>query len=180
MINKSIEDLLLKLHKEHNIFLEGNLLKVLVSVEGTEFHDYLVFCNKKDKDIRTKRLTVLKDVQEQNKKLILAQKENVKINTELQELLESTKKSKERVELDLYVLTKKNQNELLNLIIKTALFIIVGIGATTALMYGLAIYNDRETVLIGAAWSNMFNITLTSSFTIIGTIMGVKTTTNKE
>lgn len=33
---------------------------------------------------------------------------------------------------------------------------------------------STNTVLLGSTWSNMFSILLTNSFSIIGTIMGVK------
>jgi hypothetical protein len=41
-------------------------------------------------------------------------------------------------------------------------------------MYLLALMKGLDTVLLGSTWSNMFSILLTNSFSIIGTIMGVK------
>ena len=38
----------------------------------------------------------------------------------------------------------------------------------------VALVKGLDTVLLGSTWSNMFSILLTNSFSIIGTIMGVK------
>ena len=50
----------------------------------------------------------------------------------------------------------------------------MGVGVTTTGMYLLALMKGLDTVLLGSTWSNMFSILLTNSFSIIGTIMGVK------
>jgi hypothetical protein len=45
----------------------------------------------------------------------------------------------------------------------------------------IAIFTSKETQIIGSTWSNMFGILLTNSFSIVGTIMGVKyASDNKE
>ena len=49
----------------------------------------------------------------------------------------------------------------------------------TTLMYVIALLAGADTTLLGNAWSNMFGILLTNSFSIIGTIMGVKYATEK-
>ena len=46
-------------------------------------------------------------------------------------------------------------------------------------MYITALLSGVDTTLLGNAWSNMFGILLTNSFSIIGTIMGVKYATEK-
>jgi hypothetical protein len=38
----------------------------------------------------------------------------------------------------------------------------------------VALFSNKDTAIIGSTWSNMFGILLTNSFSIIGTIMGVK------
>ena len=52
--------------------------------------------------------------------------------------------------------------------------IIIGVGITTTGLYLVAILTGKETDVIGSTWSNMFGMLLTSSFSIVGTIMGVK------
>jgi len=41
-------------------------------------------------------------------------------------------------------------------------------------MYGIALFTEKDTQIIGSTWANMFGILLTNAFSIIGTIMGVK------
>ena len=68
----------------------------------------------------------------------------------------------------------------MGVIVKVALVIIVSVAIITTLMYVVAISFNRETQIIGSTWSNLFGILLTNSFSIIGTIMGVKYSNNKE
>ena len=46
----------------------------------------------------------------------------------------------------------------------------------------VAIVTKSDTQIIGSTWSNMFGILLTNSFSIVGTILGVKygTSPNKD
>ena len=75
--------------------------------------------------------------------------------------------------LDIY--QKRTQFELIGNIVNYALYVIVGTGIITTALYVMAIYwSSSETTLIGNTWSNLFGILLTNSFSIIGTIMGVK------
>jgi len=51
----------------------------------------------------------------------------------------------------------------------------MGVGVTTTLLYAIALFTGgTDTTLLGNTWSNLFGILLTNSFSIIGTIMGVK------
>jgi hypothetical protein len=107
-----------------------------------------------------------------------------------QELLEEMKKSESArinaenafkiVENDLDVLQKRTQNELINTIVRSALYLIIGVGVTTTILYLVAIYMNTETENIGSTWSNMFGILLTNAFSIVGTIMGVKYASDKN
>jgi len=54
----------------------------------------------------------------------------------------------------------------------------MGVGVTTTALYIFAMITKFDTTLIGNAWSNLFGILLTNSFSIIGTIMGVKYASN--
>ena len=89
--------------------------------------------------------------------------------------------AKKNVENDLDVLQKKTQYELINTIVRSALFVIIGVGIITTFLYVIAIFSGKETQIIGSTWSNMFGILLTNAFSIVGTIMGVKyASENKE
>lgn len=80
---------------------------------------------------------------------------------------------------ELEILHKKKQHELIGKIVKVALGIIIGVGAITTGMYIFALAMGYDTKIIESNWSNMFGILLTNSFSIIGTIMGVKYATEK-
>ena len=115
------------------------------------------------------------------------QKENDELMEELQialeesnQLREEGEKGKDKALEDLEVMQKKTQFELISTIVKVALYVIVGVGVLTTVMYGLALMSGTDTQIIGSTWSNMFGILLTNAFSIVGTIMGVKYATEKE
>ena len=87
--------------------------------------------------------------------------------------------AKQHAENDLDVLQKKTQFELINTIVKVALYVIIGVGLTTTALYTVALFTDQDTHIIGSTWSNMFGILLTNAFSIVGTIMGVKYASEK-
>ena len=171
------ENLLISTSTERKIFLEGNILKLLTS-DNKEFKDYIEKAKKKDKEIRQKRLDVTKKVQRQNQELEKRAKENTRLMEELKEALTVAENAKKEVQQDLDVLQKRTQFELIGNIVNVALYVIVGVGISTTLLYCYALYYNVDTTIIGNAWSNMFGILLTNSFSIIGTIMGVKYATN--
>lgn len=188
-LNKDTRDTLLELSKKRKVYLEGNILKVIKPEEDdTEFIAYLNFCKEKDKDSRKKRLNVTKQVQSQNKELTQKQTENETLMSDLQlaldeaknaqweadKLREEAERGKEKALEDLDLMQRKSQFELIGTIVKVALFVIIGVGTLTTVMYGMAIAYDKETQIIGSTWSNMFGILLTNAFSIVGTIMGVK------
>jgi hypothetical protein len=195
-LTKTDRDLLLKLSKEKKIFLEGNIVKVIKAAEGDkEFKDYLEECRKRDTSARRKRLQVTKQVQEQNKELERANDENVKLMEELKDSLDETSKLKDAAEQarevaeqakdealeDLEVMQKKTQFELISIIVRLALAVIVGVGVTTSALYAFVLYMGYDSKIIESTWSNLFGILLTNSFSIVGTIMGVKyATENKD
>lgn len=175
------------------IYLEGNILKVIKAEVGdAEFKKYLQDAKEKDKTSRRKRLEVTKQVQSQNKELVLKQEENDALMVDLQEALKSAKeseqeanqlredaeKSKDKALEDLDLLQKKSQFELIGTIVRVALWVIIGVGILTTVMYGLALASGTDTQIIGSTWSNMFGILLTNAFSIVGTIMGVKYATD--
>jgi len=168
---------LLKLASEKNVYLEGNIIKVIDSEDDEEFSKYLVDAKEKDTETRKKRLEMTRQIQDQNKELAEKAKENDKLMNELKSALADAQGAKEAALNDLDLIQKKSQFELIGQIVKISLWVIMGVGITTTLLYGLALYlngSGPETTLIGNTWSNLLGILLTNSFSIIGTIMGVK------
>ena len=74
----------------------------------------------------------------------------------------------------------RTQFELIGMIVRIALYIIIGVGAITTGLFVFAMVNGYDTKIVESAWSNMFGILLTNSFSIIGTIMGVKYATDNK
>ena len=171
---------LIDLYKEHNILLEGNIVKIIKKKleekndDDLEFKKYIDNCINSDKEKRLKRLEITKQVQKQNTELSSAKDEIERMNEELILSLDETKKAKELAENDLTILQQKTQFELISIIVKIALAVIISVALITTLMYIVAIIFNRETQIVGSTWSNLFGILLTNSFSIIGTIMGFK------
>jgi hypothetical protein len=179
-IDSNIKKYFLDVQNKHQIYLEGNILKIIKSDDDQEFQEYLNTAIIKDKENRRKRLDITKQIQTQNKELITVNDEKQRLMDELQVALEKTEIAKKTAEGDLDVLQKKTQFELINLIVKVALWMIIGVGITTSLLYCLILVMGIKSDIIESTWSNMFSILLTNSFSIIGTIMGVKYVTNQK
>jgi Fe2+ transport system protein B len=222
-IQKSTRDILLEIAKHKRVYVEGNFLKLIEPEEGDEeFEEYLELCKEKDSTSRRKRLEVTKQVQKQNSELERAQKENKRVNRQLEKALneaiysaEQSKKSKEEAETakeelevalqlaeqskeeahklkaeaehakevaetDLSLLQKKTQTELMGNIVRVALWVIMGVGLLTTALYVFVMVRGLDAKIIESTWSNLFGILLTNSFSIIGTIMGVKHATKDK
>jgi len=178
---KSVCDQLEEIAESKKIYLEGNILKLIKSSESESFSEYILNAKKNDEEARRKRLEVTRTVQDQNKELIASKEENDALMVELKEALALAEEAKVAAENDLDIMQKKSQFELIGNIVSYALYIIAGIGVVTTALYIMAIFlNSEETTLIGSTWSNLFGILLTNSFSIIGTIMGVKYATDGE
>lgn len=192
-VTKYTRDLLLEIAKTKKVYLEGNILKIITS-DDDEFNQYIETCVEKDKESRRKRLAITKDVQKKNQELnsILedlhkSKDEAERLKDEAEELRDEAEMARERAELaketaeaDLSLLQQKTQTELMGNIVNVALFVIVGVGVVTTLMYLVAIIVDVETQVIGSTWSNLTGILLTNAFSIVGTIMGVKHATSTD
>ena len=192
-VTKHTRDLLLEIAQTKKVYLEGNLLKLITS-DDDEFNQYIETCIEKDKESRRKRLAVTKDVQKKNQELnsILedlhkSKDEAERLKDEAEELRDEAEMAREKAELaketaeaDLSLLQQKTQTELMGNIVNVALFVIVGVGVITTLMYLVAIIVDVETQVIGSTWSNLTGILLTNAFSIVGTIMGVKHATSTD
>jgi Fe2+ transport system protein B len=88
--------------------------------------------------------------------------------------------AKANAENDLELIQKKSQFELIGTIVKVALWVIIGVGLTTTLMFLIALFAGVDTSVIGSTWSNIIGILLTNAFSIVGTIMGVKYASEKN
>ena len=171
---------LIQLAAEKEIFLEGNITKIIDTDGNEEFHSYIQSAINRDRENRKKRLEITKTIQEQNKALMEWKSHNEELNKELQLALAESEKAKQLAENDLDVLQKKTQNELVGSIVKVALWIICGVGAITSILFALTLFTGLENKTVESSWSNMFSILLTNSFSIVGTIMGVKYANNKN
>jgi len=187
-VTEHTRNVLLEVAKKKRIYVEGNFLKILKAPPGDkEFEDYLTLCKQKDSESRKKRLEVTKQVQSQYKDLEAKQKENQSLMIDLQDALDAAEKSKHEAEIlrdaaveDLETLQKRTQFELINLIVRIALWVILGVGILTTLLYIYVLTLGIDSTIIETTWSNLFGILLTNSFSIVGTIMGVKYATDKK
>lgn len=178
-LNKEDENQFIEIGNSRKVFLEGNILKLIEP--SKEFEDYIAKALEEDTRRREQRLALTKVIQDQNDNLTAKAKENDELMSELKEALEEAESAKQNALNDLDLMQKKSQFELVNNIVNYALYVIVGTGIITTLLYTMAIwYNSSETTLIGNTWSNLFGILLTNSFSIIGTIMGVKYANKSE
>lgn len=176
--NDSINEALRKA-KSKKVYIEGNFVKLLKNSLDEDVVAYIEECKSKDKQARRKRLDVTKQVQEQNKELAEAAVIKEALVLELQNEKDEAERLRDEAVEDLDIMQKRTQFELIGLIVKVALIIIIGVGVTTTLLYIIAMLANKDTTILGNAWSNLFGILLTNSFSIIGTIMGVKYATEK-
>ena len=117
----------------------------------------------------------------QNRELNEWKMENIRLTDELQkEMVKSeqaritAENAKNEAENNLDMIQKRTQFELINNIVKVALYVIIGVGGITTGIYVYSMTIGMDTDIIGSTWSNMFGILLTNSFSIMGTILGVK------
>jgi methyl-accepting chemotaxis protein len=131
----------------------------------------------------TKVMKIATDITEMinSKNKIDALSKDLQIELEKSEKLkESIEKEKDAALDDLDATIKKSQNELIKVIVKSALFVIMSVGFITTIMYSFAILSNKDTQIIGSTWSNMFSVLLTNAFSIVGTIMGIKYATQEN
>jgi hypothetical protein len=177
--DKTVKELI-SLYDKKKIGLEGNIVKI-IKTDNQEFNDYLKTCIDKDNENRRKRLDITKKIQTQNTELTKGRDENERITAELNVALKQAEEAKLGALNDLDILQKKTQFELIGMIVKVSLYMIIGVGIVTSIMYAVSIlHNSKESHDIGDTWANMFGILLTNAFSIIGTIMGVKYASDKN
>lgn len=93
---------------------------------------------------------------------------------------EEAENAKKVAENDLEMIQKKTQFELIGTIVKVALLVIIGVGTTTTAIYVVSLIMGLDTTNVFTTWSNIISILLTNSFSIVGTIMGVKYATEEK
>ncbi len=170
---------------EYDIYLEGGILR-LVSVDDSspESVKYLKEAKRLDKARRRERLEFTKGVQRRNKEyqqqngeLKKERERNDALMVQLKDEKSRTEQALETVKKDLDYAQRKNQFELVENIVTAALRVIIGVGVVTTVMYAVALFVTEDpaaVTLLGSTWSNLLGILLTNSFSIVGTIMGVK------
>jgi PAS domain S-box-containing protein len=131
----------------------------------------------------TKIMKIATDITE----TILSKNKIEELSSKVKAELENSNKLRAAIEIekdaavnDLDATIKKSQNELIKVIVKSALFVIMSVGFITTIMYSFAILSNKDTQIIGSTWSNMFSVLLTNAFSIVGTIMGIKYATSDE
>ena len=165
-VTKKVQEQNAELHKanEENQSLMEELRQALSQTQSSK--EELEVLNADLLDWKDKNEVIKEDL-----RLALESAERSKIEAE------SAKKSAEN---DLDVLQKRTQYELINTIVRIALFVIVGVGVTTTGLYIFSLIIGKDTQIIGSTWANMFGILLTNAFSIVGTIMGVKYATRDK
>lgn len=107
--------------KKRNIYLEGNLIKVIETTD-VEFAEYLTEALTRDKFNRKRRLDITKQIQGQNYELIEQRNENDRLVNELRETLAHMEESKSQIECqNAELLQWKERNELIEEELKVAL-----------------------------------------------------------
>ena len=178
---KKTRDWLVELSQKKRIYLEGNILKLIESDQSDEeFSEYIKLAIEKDQEARRRRLDVTKQIQERNRELLETENELKVALEEAQTAREEAEQAKDSALSDLDIIQKKSQFELMGMIVKVALYVIIGVGITSTGMYGIALFSGTDTQIIGSTWSNMLGILLTNAFSIVGTIMGVKYASEKS
>ena len=154
----------------------------------------LIKSEKENQRVNKQLTLALEEAEESNKAMLVAKQEaedsleeaqKARVEEELarQEAEQSKQEAinaKNAAESDLELMQKKTQFELMGTIVKVALWVILGVGFITTGVYLLAMYSGKDTAVIASTWSNIIGILLTNSFSIIGTIMGVKYASEKS
>lgn len=148
----------------------------------------LVKSEKENERVNKQLKLALEEAEESNKAMLVskhdaesaledAQKakidaENARIEAE--KARHEAEQAKNLAENDLELMQKKTQFELIGSIVKVALWVIMGVGGIVTAVYLIALFKGLNTDVIGSTWTNIVSILLTNSFSIVGTIMGVK------
>lgn len=172
---------LIEMAESKGVRLEGNMLKMIdVEADDPQFIEYINESIEKDQESRKKRLEMMKQLQAKNKELLEAQEKLSVALSEAEKAKDVAENAKAVVQQDLEVLQKRTQFHMMKRIVNLSLGVVASVGVITTGVYLYAIAKDREIEHIGTVWASLIGILLTNSFSILGTIMGVKYSTNKE
>jgi len=173
-LGETVRVRLMQIARESSVYLGGTILPMIDDEGDTDFRQYIDKAKELEEIDLRHNVIITDQIQAQNKDLQDAQEKNAALMDDLKSALEKSENAKREAESNLDVLQKRTQFELMGKIVRVSLAIILGVGISTTLLYVFAIWKNKETALIGNTWSSMFGILLTNSFSIIGTIMGVK------
>jgi hypothetical protein len=110
----------------------------------------------------------------------VARLEAEKARIEAEKLRQEAENAKNSAVNDLELMQKKTQFELIGNIVKVALWVILGVGITVTVVYVVSLFAGFNTDVIGSSWVNIMSILLTNAFSIIGTLMGMKTASDNK
>ena len=151
--------------------------------------------SEKENDRVNKQLkSALEEAEESNKAMLVAKQEaelaledaqKAKIDAEnarieAEKARHEAEQAKNSAVNDLELMQKKTQFELIGNIVKVALWVILGVGITTTIVYVISLFAGFNTDVIGSSWVNIMSILLTNAFSIIGTLMGMKTMSDNK
>ncbi len=165
---KKCKDDSFKLDREKDTALRRKRLEMTKKVQVQ--NNDLTTLNEENQRILTELQETLDSVEEQksqiecqNAELITWKMENEKIGAELVEAMKQSEmarviaeNAKNEAENNLDLIQKKTQFELINNIVRVALYVIIGVGGITTGIYVYSMTIGMDTDIIGSTWSNMF------------------------
>lgn len=147
----------------------------------------LVKWKKENERVNEELKIALTEAEESNEAMLLAKqqaedalKETEKARLEAVAAKHEAEQSKNSAVNDLEILQKKSQFEMIGDIVNVSLKIIIGVGVVVTIVYLITLFAGLKTDVISSAWVNVMSILLTNAFSIIGTLMGVKTMSEKK
>ena len=143
-------------------------------VENERIHGELLETLEANKTAIIEAETAKEEAETAKEEAELSKEQAEKSMTEAITARAEAENAKANAENDLELIQKKSQFELIGTIVKVALWVIMGVGVTTTVMFLIALFAKVDTSVIGSTWSNIIGILLTNAFSIVGTIMGVK------
>ena len=111
-IDSDTKKILMDLYLKKGIGLEGNITKLIDGEDDEDFKKYLKECETKDSDKRKKRLEMTKKIQKQNEELVVVNRENERIMSELHQSLQEVEESRLTFEVQNRELNEWKQDNL--------------------------------------------------------------------
>lgn len=111
-IDSNTKKILMDLYLKKGIGLEGNITKLIDGEDDEDFKKYLKECETKDSDKRKKRLEMTKKIQKQNEELVVVNRENERIMSELHQSLQEVEESRLTFEVQNRELNEWKQDNL--------------------------------------------------------------------